>query len=80
MTNGSNSATVLRGFVERIERLEAEKAALNEDIREIYKEVKETEFIPKILRKIIAARKKDTEKYNEEQDLITSYFTIIGIW
>jgi uncharacterized protein (UPF0335 family) len=47
----------LRAFIERIERLEEEKATLLEDIREVYAEAKGTGFDPKIMRQVVRIRK-----------------------
>ena len=52
----------LKSFIERIERLEEEKKALSEDIREVYAEAKAVGFEPKIMRKMISLRKMELEK------------------
>lgn len=69
----------IKSFVERIERLEQEKADLAEDIKEIYAEVKAVGFDVKILRKIIALRKMDPEKRSEEQAILELYMTALGM-
>lgn len=63
----------LRSFVERIERLEEEKAALAADIREVYSEAKGTGFDVKILRAVINLRKMDVTERNEQEDLLDIY-------
>ena len=56
----------LKSLIERIERLEEEKAALSEDIKEVYGEAKATGFDVKTMRKIVKLRKMDGEKRREE--------------
>lgn len=70
----------LKSFLERIERLEEEKAALMEDIREVYAEAKGTGFDPKIMRKIISLRKMDNDKRREMEELTDLYKTSIGMY
>jgi len=69
----------LRSFVERIERLEEEKAALSEDLKEIYAELKGVGFDAKTVRKIISLRKLDHEKRREAEELLDLYKTAIGM-
>jgi uncharacterized protein (UPF0335 family) len=69
----------LKSFIERIERLEEEKAGLAEDIREVYGEAKATGFEPKIMRKIIRLRKMDAQKREEEIALLETYSAAIGL-
>ncbi len=68
----------LRSFVERVERLEEEKKALSDDIKEVYAEAKGEGFDTKILRKVIRLRKADAAKRQEEEALIELYVTAIG--
>jgi uncharacterized protein (UPF0335 family) len=68
----------LKAIVERIEKLEDEKSALALDIKEIYMEAKSNGFDIKILRKVIANRKKDQNKLAEETLLIATYETALG--
>lgn len=63
----------LRSFVERIERLEEEKAALAADIREVYSEAKGTGFDVKILRQVVRLRKMDISERQEQEDLLDIY-------
>lgn len=69
----------LRSFVERIERLEEEKAALAEDIKEIYAELKGVGFDAKTVRKVVGLRKLDGEKRREAEELLDLYKTAIGM-
>jgi uncharacterized protein (UPF0335 family) len=69
----------LNSFLERIERLEEEKAGLAEDIKEIYAEAKGTGFEPRIMRRIVKLRKMDPEKRREEDELMEVYKAAIGL-
>lgn len=69
----------LRSLVERIERLEEEKKNLAEDIREIYAEAKSQGYEVKIIRKIIALRKKDPDKRREEEEILALYLAALGM-
>jgi len=69
----------LKAFVERIEKLEEEKAAIAEDIKEIYSEAKSTGFDPKIIKKVIALRKQDANKRAEEQAILATYMDALGM-
>jgi uncharacterized protein (UPF0335 family) len=78
MTIGSNTAAELKAIVERIERLEDEKAAIAGDIREVYSEAKSTGFDTKILKKVIALRKVDPAAREETRSLIDTYMHALG--
>lgn len=69
----------LRAFLERIERLEEEKAALAEDIKEVYGEAKAVGFDTKTMRRILKLRKMDIEKRREEDELLELYKAAIGM-
>lgn len=69
----------LMSFIERIERLEEEKAAIGEDVKDVYQEVKSAGFDEKITRKIVALRKKSAEKRQEEEELLELYKAAIGM-
>ena len=73
------SGARLKSFLERIERLEEEKKALAEDIRDVYSEAKGTGFEPRIMRKIISLRKANLEKRREDQELLDLYMAAIGM-
>ncbi len=73
------AAERLKAFIERIERLEDEKKALQEDIKEIYSEAKAVGFEPKIIRKIVSIRKQELEKRREESQLLELYMSAIGM-
>lgn len=69
----------LTSFIERIERLEEEKSALMEDIKEVYAEAKGVGFDVKVMRKLIGLRKMDTEKRRELEDILELYKAAIGM-
>jgi uncharacterized protein (UPF0335 family) len=68
----------LKSLVERIERLEEDKAAVASDLKEVYAEAKGEGFDTKILRKVIRLRKADTAKRQEEEALLELYVSAIG--
>lgn len=74
----SSAAEQLRSFVERIERLEEEKANIGSDIKEVYSEAKGTGYDVKIIRKIVALRKKEPHEREEEEQLLELYRQAIG--
>lgn len=69
----------LLSFIERIERLEEEKAALMEDIKEVYAEAKGVGFDVKTLRKVVSLRKMDGEKRRESEELLDLYKAAVGM-
>ncbi|HWA63374.1 MAG TPA: DUF2312 domain-containing protein [Caulobacteraceae bacterium] len=68
----------LKSIIERIERLEEDKAAVASDLKEVYAEAKGEGFDTKILRKVVRLRKQDTAKRQEEEALIDLYISAIG--
>lgn len=69
----------LLSFFDRIERLEEEKAALAEDIKEIFAEAKAAGFEVKIMREILKLRKMEVENRREQDELLTLYMSAIGM-
>jgi uncharacterized protein (UPF0335 family) len=69
----------LRAIVERIERLEEEKAALAGDIREVYAEAKSHGFDIKTLRRVIHLRKQDATERQEQEALLDVYMNALGM-
>ena len=69
----------LRAFIERIERLEEEKAALAADIREVYAEAKGTGFDGKTLRAVVRLRKQDMHERQEQEALLATYMVALGM-
>lgn len=68
----------LRAIIERIERLEEDKAAIANDLKEVFAEAKGNGFDTKILRKVIRIRKQDRAKRQEEEALTYLYLSAIG--
>ena len=68
----------LKSIVERIERLEEDKAAVMADLKEVYAEAKWTGFDVKILRKVVRLRKQDRAKRQEEEAILDLYLSAIG--
>jgi len=69
----------LRSFIERIERLEEEKKTIAEDIRDVFSEAKASGFDTKIMRKVLALRKKDEQERTEEELILDSYLVALGM-
>ena len=69
----------LRAFVERIERLEEEKAALATDIREVYAEAKAMGFDVKTLRTVVRLRKQDAQEREEQEAILATYLVALGM-
>ena len=63
----------LKSIIERVERLEEEKAALSTDIKEVFAEAKSNGFDVKILKKIIGLRKKDSQELMEQEMVLATY-------
>lgn len=76
---GEVAADRLRAFIERIERLEAEKADLASSIRDVYAEAKATGFDAQVMRQIVRLRKMDSSKRQEEEALLELYRSAIGL-
>lgn len=81
MSMGHNSVDGKRmaSLVERIEKLEAEKADLAEDIKTIYDEASGAGFNKKVLRKLIALRREDAEDRKEREELLDIYMSALGM-
>jgi uncharacterized protein (UPF0335 family) len=69
----------IRAFIERIERMEEEKAAISDDIKEIYAEAKGNGFDTKVLRQIIRIRKQDAAERMEQEALLELYMAALGM-
>ena len=74
---GQATREKLKQFIARIERLEAEKAELAADIREVYAEVKTFGFDNKVMRKVVALRKKEPGERAEEEALLDMYMGVL---
>lgn len=68
----------LKSIVERIERLEEEKKTISDDIKEVYAEAKGNGYDVKVLRKVVALRKRDLEERKEEEAILDLYLQAVG--
>ena len=68
----------LKTIIERIERLEEDKAAVAADLKDVYAEAKGNGFDVKTLRKVVRLRKQDRAKRDEEEALLDLYLSAIG--
>ena len=68
----------LRAFIERIERLEEEKRAIADDVKEVYAEAKGNGFDARIMRKVISLRRMDRDKRIEEETILDLYLSALG--
>jgi uncharacterized protein (UPF0335 family) len=69
----------LKSFIERIERLEEEKRALAEDIKEVYSEAKGVGFDVKTIRHLVRLRKMDEDDRDEQEALLDLYMRALGM-
>ena len=69
----------LRAFIERIERMEEEKAAIAADIKEIYAEAKGNGFDTKVIRQIVRIRKQDANERMEYEAILELYLSALGM-
>jgi uncharacterized protein (UPF0335 family) len=69
----------LKAVIERIERLEEEKKATSDDIRDVYAEAKGNGFDVKALRSIVRLRKLDTDERREQQEVLETYMHALGM-
>ena len=76
---GGIAGAQLNSFIERIERLEDEKRALGEDIKEVYAEARGSGFEPKIMRQLIKIRKMDKDEHDEQESLLDLYKRALGM-
>jgi uncharacterized protein (UPF0335 family) len=68
----------LKSIVQRIERLEEEKKTITDDIKEVYAEAKANGYDVKVLRKVIAIRKRDLRERREEEAVLDLYLQAVG--
>ncbi len=75
----SNSEGQLRSIVERIERLEEDKHQLTAELAYVYSEAKAQGFDAKIIRKLVALRKKEPAQRQEEETILGLYMAALGM-
>ncbi len=69
----------LKAFVERVERLEEEKKAISDDIRDVYAEAKGNGFDIKTLRVVVRLRKQDVNERKEQEAILETYLHALGM-
>ena len=69
----------LRQFIERVERLEAEKKDIADSIKEVMAEAKGRGFDTKVMRKVISLRKRDANDIAEEEAILDMYKAALGM-
>jgi uncharacterized protein (UPF0335 family) len=79
MLNTSDTKLHLKNLIERIERLEEEKAKMGEDIREVFAEAKSSGFDTKVMRQILKLRRLDQQEINEQEELLDIYKAALGM-
>jgi len=78
MINASSER--LTNYIERIEALEEEKAALASDLKEVFAEAKLEGFDPKVLRQVVRLRKLEQEEREEQESLLHMYMQALGMY
>jgi len=76
---GGVAADQLRTIVERIERLEEEKKAIADDVKEVYAEAKANGYDTKTLRKIVSLRKVESAEREEQEAMLDLYMHALGM-
>ena len=69
----------LKAFVERVERLEEEKKAIADDIRDVYGEAKVNGYDVKVLRTVVRMRKQDVNERKEQEAILETYLHALGM-
>lgn len=78
-SSGEVSGERLKSFVQRIEKLNEDKAAVAEDLKEVYAEAKGTGFDVKAIREIVKLRKIELEKRREQSEILDLYKSVLGM-
>ena len=79
MAEGNVAADELRLLIERIERLEEEKKAIADDVKDVYGEAKARGYDPKTMRTIVRLRKRETNARQEAEAMIETYMQALGM-
>ena len=79
MAEGTVAADQLRLFIERIERLEEEKRAFADDIKDVYAEAKANGYDKKIMRQVVRLRRMETHARQEADALLETYRQALGL-
>ena len=73
------AASELRSFIERIERLDSEKAAIGDDIKDVFTELKGRGYDAKAVRQILKLRKIDPDERTEQEAIVETYLVALGM-
>ena len=73
------AAGELRSFIERIERLDSEKAAIGDDIKDVFTELKGRGYDAKAVRQILKLRKLDPNERTEQEAIVETYMSALGM-
>ncbi|MCD2179965.1 DUF2312 domain-containing protein [Rhizobium sp. C1] len=73
------AAEELRQFIERIERLEEEKQSIADDIKDVFGEAKSRGYDTKAMKTIVRLRKKDANERLEEESILQTYMSALGM-
>lgn len=76
---GGIGADQLKSIVDRVEKLEEEKAALTKHIQEVYSEAKSHGFDSKIIRKVVSLRKMERDDFEEQEHMLDLYLRALGM-
>ena len=79
LAEGNVAADELRLLIERIERLEEEKKAIGDDVKDVYAEAKARGYDPKTMRTIVRLRKMDKDARDEAEALLETYKAARGL-
>ena len=79
MSEGNVAADELRLLIERIERLEEEKKAIADDVKDVYLEAKSRGYDPKTMRAVIRIRKMETQARQEAEAMMETYMRALGM-
>lgn len=79
MTETTVAADQLKAFIERIERMEEEKRAISDDIKDIYAEAKGNGFDTKVMKQIVKIRKQDRNERAEMEAILDLYMHSLGM-
>jgi uncharacterized protein (UPF0335 family) len=75
----TTTANQLRSFIERIERLQEEKREISDQQKDVMSEAKSSGFEPKIIKKIVAIHKRNRSEIEEEEALMETYMSALGM-
>ena len=78
-TTGHNSKEQLRSIIERVEKLEEDKKAISDDIKDVYAEANGNGYEVKALRTIVRMRKQDANERAEQEAILESYMHALGM-